>query len=174
MQLAVTLLGLNVHRFISEICLTISDCKCILLDASSSRLGKASAAYLLIEGNWNHIARFENNLAVLQEKLGIQAHTLRVDKLEKNIDGMPYSLEVITLEQDETLQSILTFLNENNIAIQEFNASRYPTHYNQSLIFSVKMVIIIPKEAPLLSIREQFLDFCDQLNLDAILEPIKR
>lgn len=174
MQLAITLLGLNSKSFITELLLTISECNCTILEASCARLGKSCAAYLLIEGNWNHIARFENNLALLQEKLEFQAQTLRLDKQEKHQDGMPYALEVITLEQDETLQTIITFLTENKIIIQDFTASRYHTHYNQSLVFSAKLIIIIPKEAALLAIREQFMDFCDQLNIDAMLEPIKR
>lgn len=174
MQLAITLLGSRSKKFINEILVTINECQCIILEISSSQLGQAIAAYMLIEGNWNHIAKFENCLDAIQKRLEIQTHTLRIDKSEKNVNGMPYSLEIVTLDQENIIQTVATFLANNDITIQEFSASRYQASYNQSLILSAKFVVIIPKESALLSIREQFLDFCDQLNIDAVLEPIKR
>lgn len=174
MQLAVTILGSRTKKIMPEIIAAVTDCKCIILEMSCSHLGQATAIYLLIEGNWNHIAKFENCLETFQKNLELQIHSLRNNKAEKNPTGMPYSLEIIALDQDNILQAVVSFLNDNNIIIQELNANRYQAAYNQSLVFSAKLIVIIPKESPLLSIREQFLDFCDQLNIDAILEPIKR
>jgi glycine cleavage system transcriptional repressor len=174
MQLAVTILGSRTKKIISDILLAISDCKCTIVEISSSQLGQAIAVYLLIEGNWNHIAKFENTLETIQKNLGLQIHSVRSDKSEKTTQGMPYSLEIIALDQDNIIQSVVTFLCENDISIQEFSASRYQAAYNQSMVFSARFIVIIPKESPLLSVREQFLDFCDQLNVDAILEPVKR
>ena len=50
-------------------------------------------------------------------------------------------------------------------------------HDEPAIIFVVlvtKFIILIPSQLPLLTLREEFLDFCDQLNIDAILEPVKR
>jgi glycine cleavage system transcriptional repressor len=174
MQLAITLLGLRSKKFINEILISINECQCVILEISCTQLNQATAAYILIEGNWNHIAKFENFLETIQNRLEIQTHSLRIDKTEKNISGMPYSLEIVTLDQDNIIQTMVSFLTQNDISIQEFTASRYQASYNQNLILSAKFVVIIPKESALLSIREQFLDFCDQLNIDAVLEPIKR
>ncbi len=175
MQLAITLLGSRSKKFVTETLFSISECQCTILEISCNQLGKAMAAHLLIEGNWNHIAKFENCLEAIQKRLEIQTHTLRIDKSsDESMNGIPYSLEIIGLDQENIVQTIITFLERNTIAIQEFHASRYQASYNQSLIFSGKFIVIIPKESALLSIREQFLDFCDQLNIDAILEPIKR
>ncbi|MFI3137249.1 MAG: ACT domain-containing protein [Methylococcaceae bacterium] len=174
MQLAITILGSCSKNIISDILLAISDCKCVIVEMSSSQIGQATAAYLLVEGNWNHIAKFENSLELIQKSLKLQVQTLRHEKSEKTVEGMPYSLEIIALDQDNIIQTVVAFLCANEITIQEFSASRYPAAYNQSMVFSAKFIVIIPKESPLLSVREQFLDFCDQLNIDAILEPIKR
>jgi glycine cleavage system transcriptional repressor len=35
------------------------------------------------------------------------------------------------------------------------------------------MVVNVPSKLHLGVLREEFMDFCDQLNLDAILEPVK-
>ena len=40
-------------------------------------------------------------------------------------------------------------------------------------MFSVYMVVSVPVAVHIPMLREEFLDFCDHLNLDAILEPVK-
>jgi glycine cleavage system transcriptional repressor len=41
-------------------------------------------------------------------------------------------------------------------------------------VFSSKFIILVPASVSLLVLREEFMDLCDQLNIDAILEPVKR
>jgi glycine cleavage system transcriptional repressor len=40
-------------------------------------------------------------------------------------------------------------------------------------MFSIRLVINVPSRIHLGVLREEFMDFCDHLNLDAILEPVK-
>ena len=40
-------------------------------------------------------------------------------------------------------------------------------------MFAVQMVINVPGKLHVAQLREEFMDFCDSLNLDAILEPVK-
>ena len=77
MQLAITVLGNNQINFIAEILPAVRDCNCNILEIRSSHLGQSAAAYLLIQGNWNQIAKFENTLDNIQKRLEIKIHTLR-------------------------------------------------------------------------------------------------
>lgn len=176
MQLAITILGSNQINFIGEILPVVRDCSCNILEIRSSHIGQSAAAYLLIQGNWNQIAKFENTLENIQNRLEIKIHTLRPDQKDKSKtkDWVPYSLETISLDKDSIVESITSFLFDRGISIEELAGSSYQAPYIQSSVFSTKFVILIPSALPLLSLREEFLDFCDQLNIDAILEPIKR
>ncbi|MEJ2397928.1 MAG: glycine cleavage system protein R, partial [Gammaproteobacteria bacterium] len=42
-----------------------------------------------------------------------------------------------------------------------------------SPMFTLSMTVEIPAATHISSLREQFMEFCDQLNLDAIMEPVK-
>ena len=174
MQLAITVLGNNQINFIAEILPVVRDCNCNILEIRSSYLGQSAAAYLLIQGNWNQIAKFENTLDNIQKRLEIKIHSLRPDQKDKGKDCVPYSLETISLDKDSIVESITSFLSERDIEIEELTGSSYQAPYIQSSVFSTKFVLLIPPQLHLLSLREEFLDFCDQLNIDAILEPIKR
>jgi glycine cleavage system transcriptional repressor len=176
MQLSITALGSNQINFIVEILPAIRDCNCSILEIRSSRLGKSAAAYLLVQGNWNQIAKLETTLDNIQKRLDIKLNVLRPEQKdkEKEKDCLPYSLETISLDRDNVVESITSFLFDREIAIEEIAGSSYQAAYIQSAVFSTKFIILIPSQLPLLTLREEFLDFCDQLNIDAILEPVKR
>ena len=174
MQLAITALGNHQIKFISEILPAVRDCKCTILEIRSSRLAQSTAAYLLISGNWNQIAKFESTLDLIQRRLNIKVHTLRPDQKDKAKECIPYSLETISLDRDNVTESITAFLFDREIEIEEITGSCYQAPYIQTSVFSTKFVVLIPPQLHLLSLREEFMDFCDQLNIDAILEPIKR
>lgn len=174
MQLAITALGNHKINFIAEILPAVRDCKCNILEIRSSRLAQSTGAYLLISGNWNQIAKLESTLDTIQKRLDIKIHTLRPDQKDKPKECLPYSLETISLDRDNVTESITSFLFDREIDIEEITGSCYQAPYIQTSVFSTKFVILIPPQLPLLSLREEFLDFCDRLNIDAILEPIKR
>ena len=174
MQLALTILSDNHAPFIAELLPTIRDCKCNVLEIRSSRLAQAAAAYLLVEGNWNQIAKLENALDALQRRLEVKIHWSRPELRERISECVPYTLETISVDKANIIESVTSFLFDRDIAIEEMSASSYLAPFAQTPVFSSKLVILIPPHLNLLSLREEFLDFCDQLNIDAILEPIKR
>jgi glycine cleavage system transcriptional repressor len=174
MQLAITVLGHYQVNFIAEILPAVRDCKCNILEIRSSRLAQSMAAYILIQGNWSQIAKFENTLDVIQRRLDLKIHVMRPEPKDKSKECVPYSLETISLDRDNVTESIACFLYDREIEIEEITGSCYQAPYIQTSVFSTKFVILIPPELHLMSLREEFLDFCDRLNIDAILEPIKR
>jgi glycine cleavage system transcriptional repressor len=40
-------------------------------------------------------------------------------------------------------------------------------------MFSVQMTVNVPGAMPIAQLRDEFLDLCEQHNLDSILEPVK-
>jgi glycine cleavage system transcriptional repressor len=40
-------------------------------------------------------------------------------------------------------------------------------------MFSVQITVNIPGNLQISALRDEFMDFCDHLNLDAIMEPVK-
>jgi glycine cleavage system transcriptional repressor len=174
MQLTITALGKLHTHFIAEILPTIRDCKCNVLEVRSSRLGQSTGSYLLIQGNWNQIAKVETALDLLQKRMEIKIHSLRTEPKEKVKECVPYTLETISLDKESIIESIISFLLGHDIDIEEITGSSYQAPYAQASVFSTKFVILVPPQIHLLTLREEFLDFCDHLNIDAILEPIKR
>lgn len=174
MQLTITVLGHNRNYFITEILSTIRECKCSIVEIRYSRLEQTDAAYLLVQGNWNQIAKFESVMDAVEKRLGIKIHMLRPEREHKEKDFLPYSLETLSVDRDNLIESVSSFLTVRGIEVEEITGSSYQAPYISTSVFATKFIVLIPPEIRLLPLREEFLDFCDQLNIDAILEPIKR
>lgn len=174
MLLAITALGNTPTNFISELLPAVRESKCTIVEIRSSRLAEAIGAYLLIQGNWNQIAKFETLLELVQKRFDIKIQVVRPVQKESGKDYVPYLLETMSLDRDNIMGSLVSFLLDRDIDIEEVTGSSYQAAYVQSHVFSSKLVILIPPHTSISSLREEFLDFCDLLNIDAILEPIKR
>jgi glycine cleavage system transcriptional repressor len=83
-------------------------------------------------------------------------------------------LETISADKKDLMFAVSAFLQERGVVIEEVTASRHQAPYFNHRVFSSKFVLLVPTDVHILSLREEFLDFCDDLNIDAILEPIKR
>jgi len=49
----------------------------------------------------------------------------------------------------------------------------YAAAHTGAQMFSVYMVVHVPTRIHIAALREEFMDLCDHMNLDAILEPLK-
>lgn len=176
MQLAVTVLGANRPDLIVELTRAIKDCKCTILESRMTELGKEFAGHLLVEGNWNHIARLENALESLANRYTLKVATLRAQEREEPEEDntLPYAVDIFATDQINNIHDLSAFLADRNIDILDLSSSRYPAPFTGSPLFLAHMIVKIPAGMRIVSLRDEFLDFCDQLNLDAILEPVKR
>jgi glycine cleavage system transcriptional repressor len=176
MQLVITVLGENRPDLIVELTRTIKDCKCTILESRMTELGNEFAAHLLVEGNWNHIVRLENSLESLANRFALKINTLRAREREEpeEDNSLPYAVDIFATDQINNIHDLSAFLAERGIEILDLSTSRYPAPFTGAPLFLAHMIVKIPVGMRIVSLRDEFLDFCDQLNLDAILEPIKR
>jgi glycine cleavage system transcriptional repressor len=175
MQLVIAVVGENQNDLIIELTKTIKECRCGILESRMTAMGQEFGAHLLVDGNWNHIAKLENALEALAHRCGLKVHTLRGQEKEAEPEmAVPYAVDVFASDRLDNINELAAFFTARNISILDFTSSRYPAPYNGSPLFLAHLVVQIPVGIRIVSLRDEFLEFCDQQNLDAILEPIKR
>jgi glycine cleavage system transcriptional repressor len=65
------------------------------------------------------------------------------------------------------------FLAARHIEIAEVASRAYAASQTGAAMFAVQMMINVPAKQPVSQLREDFMEYCDSQNLDAILEPVK-
>jgi glycine cleavage system transcriptional repressor len=53
------------------------------------------------------------------------------------------------------------------------NTSSYAAAHTGTQMFAVRMTVGIPSDLQISGMRDEFMEFCDSMNLDAVLEPVK-
>lgn len=135
------------------------------------RLGDHTNLTIFISGTWDSIAKLETNLAPIGKKKGITMQVVRSQPTDNELALLPYSVEIITpLSTSGILAELGAFFAHQGVSIEEITVETYPSRCNILLSY-VLMHVYIPADLELSELREQFIILCDDLNIDAALEP---
>ena len=132
--------------------------------------------HTLIEQVFAHhylIAKFENLVPRLQESLGLQIQTKRTQERSNSAKVLPYAVEVVSIDRGGIVSDVANFFARRSINIEDVFTSTYPAPHTHTDMFSLHMTVGIPGEMSIAAVRGEFMDFCDDLNLDAVLAPVK-
>ena len=169
----ISALGQDRAGLISELSQTVLNTGCNIEDSRMSILGGEFAIIMLASGAWNNIAKLEDSLAVTGEKLGLLISCRRTQPRKLSHDEIPYTIEVVSLDHPGIVQQIAGFFSKRNINIHDMYTGSHRAAHTGSPMFTLSMTVEIPATTHISTLREQFMEFCDQLNLDAIMEPVK-
>lgn len=175
MQLVITVVGEDRPDLILELTRAIKECKCHILESRMTELGTEFGAHLMVDGNWNHIVKLENALDLLAGRYKLKIGKLRSkEKREEDDSVVPYTVDIFASDQIDNIHELVAFFHARNIKVLDLSSSRYPAPYSNTPLFLAHLIVKIPATIKIVSLRDEFLEFCDQQNLDAILEPVKR
>ena len=138
-----------------------------------SVLGGEFALILLVSGQWNTIAKLESSLAKLEEKFDLKILKKRTESKKQYNDCMAYTVEIVTIDHPGIVYKIANFFSSRSINIDDLQTNCYAAAHTGAPVFTMNLRVMIPKTLSIAELREQFLDFCDQTNLDAVIEPVK-
>ena len=172
-QLVLSALGEDRPGIIDELSRCVLDSGCMVLDSRMAVLGGDFALLLQVGGNWNNIAKLENQVAGLESRLGLTISSKRTADKDAAENMLPYGVDVVALDQPGIVHNLARFFSHRHINIQEMITSSYPAPHSGTVMFSVHMSVEIPAKTQISTLREEFMEFCEEMNLDAVIEPVK-
>jgi glycine cleavage system transcriptional repressor len=158
---------------VQDLARVILDCGGSINESRMTGLGSEFAMLLLVSGNWHTVTRMEQALGKFGEANDLTIQLKRTEPKKFSKELLPYAIDVVCLDQPGIVHNLAGFFAERNIEIGEVTTRSYPAAHTGTAMFSVQMFINIPAGLQISGLREEFMEFCDQLNLDAIMEPVK-
>ncbi|HLT91614.1 MAG TPA: glycine cleavage system protein R [Woeseiaceae bacterium] len=166
-------IGTNRPGVVNDLSKLILDCGGNIEESRMSVLGQEFAMLLLISGNWHTLTRLESELDKLSGEHGLTVTVRKTSARSARTDCMPYAVDVVALDQPGIVFNLASFFSSRDIDIEELATRRYAAAHTGAPMFSVQMTVNIPATEHLAQLRDDFMDLCDHMNLDAILEPVK-
>ncbi len=171
--LVISALGEDHPGIVNQLSKTILEHGCNIEDSRMTVLGGEFAAILLVEGKWNTLAKIENSLPELERQLGMTIISKRTGERASSRNLLPYAVDVVSMDHPGIVNNLAGFFADRNINIEDMATSTYAAAHTGTPMFSVHMTVGIPADVHIAGLREEFMDYCDGLNLDAVLEPLK-
>ncbi len=171
--LVISAVGEDRPGLVADLSQLIVNCGCNIEESRMSLLGGEFAILMMISGAWNNIAKLEDALPGTAEKLGVTIALKRTQERNGTQERMPYNVEIVSLDHPGIIQQLASFFSKRQINIHDMYTTAHRAAHTGSTMFNLSMTIEIPAGTHIATLREQFMEFCDHLNLDAILEPVK-
>lgn len=172
-HLAISALGTDRTGLVHELTRLIAECGASISESRMAALGTEFAMLLLVSGNWHSLARLETEVKKLADAGSLVLQVKRTEPRSARAEMLPYSVDVVCLDQTGIVSHLSGFFSARGIDIAELSTRAYAAAHTGAPMFSVQMIVNVPGKVHLSALREEFMDFCDRLNLDAILEPVK-
>ena len=171
--LVITCVGRDRPGLVDQLTRVVLESKGNLVDSRMTVLGGEFAIIIMVSGSWDRIAKLEGNLPSLEGQLGLTIISKRTERRDTHDKMLPYMVEVISMDHEGIVYNIAEFFSSRHINIEDLSTGSYSAAHTGTPMFSMNMIISIPADIQLGELREQFTEFCDALNLDAVMEPVK-
>ncbi len=172
-QLMICGIADNQPQLLTEVTKAIADCGGHITESRATVFSHILSLNLQVIGSWDVIVKIENLLLRLQKQYHFNFIHLRTEIRQIIADVMPYAIEVIALYDPKIIYELCQFFSSREIVIEELVSQRYVPTQTNTLMYSISMTIYIPSDESIVQLRTDFMEFCDDLNLDAIMAPVK-
>src|SRR5438045_8551495 len=172
-HLAVSAIGSDRTGMVHELTRVISESGGNIRESRMPNLGTEFAMLLLVSGNWHALAKLETELKRLAETSNLSIHLKRTEPRTPRTDMLPYSIDVVCLDQSGIVSGLSGFFATRGIDIAEVSTRTCPAAHTGAPMFAVQMIVNVPSGIHVGHVREELMAIRDSLHREAILQPVK-
>jgi glycine cleavage system transcriptional repressor len=166
-------IGTDRTGVVQDITKVILACGGNIEESRMTTLGAEFAVLMLVSGNWHTLSRLETALDKLTADNDLTISIRKTGAKASSDNRMPYAVDVVSLDQQGIVFNLAEFFASRDVEIADVATRSYAAAHTGSPMFSVQMAVHVPSGLSISQLRDDFMELCDRLNLDAILEPVK-
>ena len=169
--LLISALGAKPMELTTLLCRASQENRCAVISSRLSRHGEYSALILQISGSWDALARLETSLPSLAKRHAFSVSVTRSGLPEARPQSLPYVCYISAVYRPDILNELCQFFTDQQIDLENMTCDTYLAPQTGSTMLNATITVILPAGTQISWLRDQFLDFADALNLDALIEP---
>lgn len=160
-------------NLLAELIKLISATNSNIVDCRANHVGSWYSVSILLDGSWDAVAKVETNLEKFRSKRGVKLYCERSSLTPAKQPLLPYLVQVIASDIPNLTDDILQFFMHEKLPLRELETNIQVSTYTDTPIYSLSMMVHVPVDTDIGELRERFIVFCDELNVDAVMEPLK-
>ncbi|MEE2732773.1 MAG: ACT domain-containing protein [Pseudomonadota bacterium] len=169
--LVISAIGEDKPGIINGLSKAAGDSGCNILDTRMTVLGGEFALIMMISGQTDHVSSAESAIPQVADRFGLTTILKRTHPRSSKDASSPYFISVVSLDHPGIVREIAGFFSERDINIEEMETGTYAAAHTGSPMFSLELAVNVPANLAIAPLKEAFIAFCDERNLDATIEP---
>lgn len=168
--LVITALGNDKPGIVNKLSKKILEHSGNITESHMMVLGGEFAMMLLVTGDDSVLKQIKTDLDTIGDSLGLTLIAKETRTKTQEAQRLPYQISVVSMDHPGIVYDISDFLSTRDLNIEEIETTTYPAAHTGATMFSLDMTISIPVNSSVHKLRNEFITFCDDLNLDATIE----
>lgn len=140
-------------------------------DSRMAVLGGAFSLIMLVAGEQQAIDKLLTQIPDMERKLGLTMVIKKTAPKPQQDPLIPYRIDIVSMDHPGIVHDVAHFFDDKGINIEDMSTATYAAAHTGTPIFSMHLTIAVNAEASIAELRNEFQEFCDELNLDASMEP---
>ncbi|MGH8354004.1 MAG: glycine cleavage system protein R [Pseudomonas sp.] len=169
--LVISALGANPMELTNVLSRASQENRCAMVNTRLTRHGEFSALILQVSGSWDALARLEAGLPALAKRHDFTVSVTRSAALESRPQALPYVAYVSSVYRPDILNELCQFFSDHRVELENLTCETYQAPQTGGTMLNATLTVTLPAGTQISWLRDQFLDFADALNLDALIEP---
>ncbi len=135
-------------------------------------LGGEFAMILLVSADEAVIDKLQQALPQISQQTGLTISGKETTPRPEGERTMPYEVTVVAMDQPGIVHSVTDFFASRGINIRELSTRTYAAAHTGAPMFSMEMMVDIAAGNRLSLLRNEFVEYCDDQLIDAMIEPV--
>ena len=106
-----------------------------------------------------------------RQKHAFTVNVVRSAALENRPQALPYVAYVSSAYRSDIINELCQFFMDHNVELENLTCDTYQAPQTGGTMLNATFTVTLPAGVQISWLRDQFLDFADALNLDALIEP---
>jgi glycine cleavage system transcriptional repressor len=167
----ISAIGPDRPGIVNEIAAVVRELDLNIEDSRMTVLGGEFAILMSVTGPERAVAGLEPRLARVCGELGL-VHLFRPTvERDRTRPSIPYRVRVRAMDHPGIVHEIARFFSARQINIEDLNTETRPAAHTGTPIFDLTMRVQIPPGTQIRALRSAFESFCDEHDLDGVLDP---
>jgi glycine cleavage system transcriptional repressor len=169
----ISALGDDRPGLISELTGKIAKCGCSIEDTRMTVMAGQFAILIDARGNKDRLEKLNSCLPEFGKKLNLEMIWRHRQSKKMPQRVIPCTVKILSIDDIGLVHNVTQFFAKKKINIENLETSTYLAPQTASTLFSAKMIVSSPIDLPINDLRDELIEFCDSLNIDASIIPSK-
>jgi glycine cleavage system transcriptional repressor len=169
-ELVVTAVGPDRPGLVAELTGHVHAAGANLADSRMVNLRGQFALLALVEGSSAALDEVEKRLRAAASAMGLRIDASRATKGSART-GVPFRLKTYSMDQPGIVHKLTAYLREQGINVEELETRLESAPFMGTPVFTMEILMLVPPETSVKSLRRSLEELGDTLNCDVDLEP---